>query len=230
MAATRKQDEPSDGIAVRFLLWMAVAAGLIALACYFRIAIPGQHIVEVFAAKVTLVGLAATVATFQYTGWQRIAREILDQAHEPSWTASVRRLETVRARIESKTGSADDYVTLGLQVGQWQKWRLDAVEGMLRDLLPFNRRVLGDLLAGVYLLLLSSTGDLAGLAFDQHGTAWRWFSFGSFAASIPPFLGAWGAYLLSLSHEFKAWEIGFRGAEDEARAWLEREKEGGSAK
>jgi hypothetical protein len=229
VAASRKKDEPSDGIAVRFLLWMVVAVALIALACYFRIAIPGQHVVEVFAAKLTLVGLAATVATFQYSGWHRTAREVLDQVHEPKWTASVRRLQTLRAKVESNTGSADDYLTLGIRVGQWQEWRLDAAGGMLRDLLPFNRRVLGDLLAGVYLLLLSSTGDLAGLVLDQHGTAWRWFSLGAFAASIPPFLGAWGAYLLSLSHEFRAWEIGFRGAEDEARAWLEREK-GGSAK
>jgi hypothetical protein len=149
---------------------------------------------------------------------------MLDQVHEPNWTASVRRLETLRAKIESNTGSGDDYPTLGIRVGQWQKWRLDAAEGMLRDLLPFNRRVLGDLLAGVYLLLLSSTGDLAGLVFDQHGMVWRWFSLGAFAASIPPFLEAWGAYLLLLSHEFKAWEIGFRGAENESRAWLERER------
>src|SRR5437879_4948369 len=183
VAASRNKDEPSDGIAVRFLLWVAVGAVLIAAACYLRLAIPGQHVVEVFAAKLTLVGLAATVATFQYSGWHRSAREVLDQVHEPKWTASVRRLETLRARIESNTGSADDYLTLRIRVAQWQKWRLDAAGGMWRDLLPFNRRVLGDLLSGVYLLLLlSSTGDLARLVLDQHGIAWRWFSLGAFAA------------------------------------------------
>jgi hypothetical protein len=215
-----------DGIAVRFRIWIVVGASLIALTCYARLAIPGPHAVEVFAAKLTLLGLAATVATFQYTGWHRTAREMLDQVREPEWTASVRRLEEIKTRVVSNTGSAADYLTLRTQVGRWQQWRLDAAEAVLGDLLPFNRRVLTNLLAGIYLLLLSATADLAGLVFDANGAGWRWFSLGAFVASIPPFLGAWGAYLLSLSHEFKGWETGFRAAEREAREWLGRDKEG----
>jgi len=218
---TWRRAEHGDGIAVRFVLWMLVAAILISLTWYARLAIPGPYAVEMFAAKLTLLGLAATVATFQYAGWHRAARELLVQIHEPKWTASVRRLEMLRAGIESNTGPADEYLTLGIQVRRWQEWRIEAAANMLGDLLPFNRRVLGDLLAGIYFLLLSSTTDLTGLVFDANGATWTWFSLGGFAASIPPFFGAWGAYLLSLSHEFRAWETGFRGADDEARRWLQ---------
>lgn len=40
----------------------------VALTCYFRLTVPGSAAVEIFAAKLTLIGLAATVATFQYDG------------------------------------------------------------------------------------------------------------------------------------------------------------------
>jgi len=137
--------------------------------------------------------------------------------------ASTRRLEMIKLRVASNVGPADELLTLGPQVRRWQEWRLGAAGGILA-ILPFNQRILVDLLAGAYLLLLSSTADLAGFVLDANGSTWRWFSLGAFVASIPPFFVSWAFYVLLLSREFTDWKAGFQRAESDARSWLDRDK------
>lgn len=216
----------NDPMGLRFALWLVSAGVFVAAAWSQSLTLPHAYTVDILTGKFTLLGFAAAIASFHYTGWQRTVRETLNRIYNPEWMAREGRLDLLKEQIASGTEKAGfEYLELETLVDRWHERRLATLKLVLDSELPTTRLVLTDLMSGLYFLVVSSIADLSGLILDPAGTSWRWFSLGSFAGSFGPFFASLFFHIGTLKGNFSGWESAFREVEQESQARLRASSE-----
>jgi hypothetical protein len=204
-----------------FLLWLMTSGVAIASSFWWKLMLPREYTIDIFVAKLTLLGFGAAVLSLRFNDWRETVRATTNKVFDREALARERRLDTLKEQIASGTGRAGfEYLELEIDVTAWHEGRLEMLEDFSRFELNSIRVSLIDLGWGLSLLLVSSISDLSGLVLDPAGTPWRSFSLGCFAASFAPFSNVLAYYLGDLTGSLKRTEERFRRAEQRSRAKL----------
>jgi hypothetical protein len=212
-----------SSIPTRLLAWMSVSAAIIAWCYFLDLKMPTTGTVDFFGGKLALLGLVATIATYQYGIWIQAARETLRWVRDPRWLVEEVKLENEQTAMWAGVGRADPtFIAREGDIRTWRKYRFDTSSRMLSGTLPHSEITLTNVVAGTYILMLSCVLDLAGYLLDPGGTSWRPASAGSLAGAFPPLLEAWCRYARTLGKEFESWESEFQAVKRESAAALQR--------